>query len=186
MSKKIRVVFYRAKTGDGHWLDNAINTWTWLISAKNRKVGPYSHVEIWTPDDRVFMMDGYRPVGEMWTSTMRGENNGTVSRPANTVIENAERWDYCEIELSEGDYECLIEEMKRNVKENKGYSKRDLWRFFLPFHRNDKSRDICSEFVNDNLYVIGVVNAMDIPSPRRLAWKLKQAGYEIKPLKEIE
>ena len=195
MSKRIRVIFYKAKWGDKHWLDNAINTWTWLISAKNRKVGPYSHVEIWTPDeDGDFKHPPEHPragsayfagfVGTMWTSTMRGKDNGTVKRPACDVIKNAKRWDYFEIEVSDRQYEHLISCMKIEVDNNMGYAKKDLWKFILgDRHNPDDSRNICSEFVNNMLYFINVfISGFGIVSPRRLAYKLIQAGYTAQPL----
>lgn len=192
---KIRVIFYKARWGDKHWLDNAISTWTWLISAKNRKVGPYSHVEIWTPQSTgLFKRSNgseynghsrkirYKPVGTCWTSTMRGKDNGTVKRPASEVIQNPKRWDCCEIEVTDGTFSELSYWMGDEVDNNMGYSKRDILKFLSPIHFPDDTRNICSEFVNDALAGCDIIKGMGIVSPRRLAYKLIQAEYTINPM----
>jgi len=196
MSKRIRVIFYKAKFGDGHWIDNLISSWTWLISSKNKKVGPYSHVEIWTPQSTGLFKrsdgseyDGqsrtiqYKTVGTCWTSTTRGENNGTVSRPANKVISNRERWSFCEIEIKEVDYARMLRWMEREVRANNGYSKRDLLKFFGLGFFADNLKNICSEFSLNALHQALVLREKGVVSPRRLAWKLQKAGYQIKELK---
>ena len=193
---KIKIIFYKPRFGDGHWLDNAISLWTWLISAKNRKVGPYSHVEIWTPDftglfrrsgGTVYLADTrevcYKRVGKCWTSTMRGKDNGTVKRPAREVIQNPKRWDVCEVEVTGEQYTHLLSCMKIEVDSNIGYAKKDLLKFIVGvWHDPDESRNICSEFVNNMLYFTNVLTDHCIVSPRRLAYKLIQSGYEIKPM----
>jgi hypothetical protein len=186
---KIRVIFYKAKWGDGNLMDNLINTWTWLISSKNRTVGPYSHVEIWTAnEDGVFevICMGVPPYwrGDCWTSTMRGKVNGTVKRAASEVIKNVDRWDYCEVEIAdEYDYKNLIMWMDLEVLANRGYSKRDIFKFISPIHFPDDERNICSEFCFKACSIAKILKGWGIVSPRRLAWKLVQAGYKIKQLK---
>jgi hypothetical protein len=190
-NKKIRVIFYKAKWGDKHWLDNAISIWTGLISAKNRKVGPYSHVEIQTANgagDFWYINNSFTPIanhasGTCWTSTMRGKDNGTVKRPADTVINNRARWDYCEIEMDDAWYEKVIAWMTIEVDMNHGYSKRDLLKFFGLGFLADHQKNICSEFCNNAInkrYIMP--GESEVVSPRRLAWKLQKAGYQIKPL----
>jgi hypothetical protein len=189
MAKKIIVIFYRAVWGDKHWLDNAISIWTGLISSKNRKVGPYSHVEIWTPYgapnscyDSTFELRGNFYNGDCWTSTMRGEDNGTVKRPAYTVIKNAGRWDYCDIEMNDKDYLRMTVWMQLEVMKNKGYSKRDLLKFFGIGFFADKTKNICSEFCNNAIQQAWGLDDDEVVSPRRLAWKLVKAGYQIRSL----
>lgn len=196
---KMRIIFYKAKWGDGSFIDNAINTWTWLISAKNREVGDYAHVEVWTANEdgnyekqaNAYYQGGQwnycipnnAHMGTCWTSTMQGEDNGTVKRPASEVLKHPDRWDVCEVEVPAGyKYECGMNWMKAAVINNKGYSKWDIIRFISPIHFPDNDRNICSEFVNNALYYMGVWDKWGIVSPRRLAYKLKQAGYKIEPL----
>ncbi len=52
---KLRVLFYKAKW-DGHLLDDLISSWTWLF---NMGTGPYSHAEIWIPDENSYDDDGF-------------------------------------------------------------------------------------------------------------------------------
>lgn len=183
---KIRILFYKAKRGDGHWIDNAIDIWTWLISPKNRTVGPYGHVETGHPTTEPSEFEqslvDLENDGYMSTSTMRGINNGSVMRPTKTVIENIDRWDVCEIEIEELDYRAMMQYLINEVHQNKGYSKRDILKFFGLGIFADKTRNICSEIVNNALYFAGVLDEMGVVSPRRLAYLLKQKGCEIKPL----
>jgi hypothetical protein len=186
IKKRIRVIFYRAKWGDKHWLDNAISIWTGLISSKNRKVGPYSHVEIWTPSTSSDFInegcDGRDYLGMSFTSTMRGKDNGTVSRPAYTVINNPARWDYADIELSDEQYQRVLLWMVFQVTTNTGYSKRDLLKFFGIGFFADKTKNICSEFCNNAIQQAWGLDDDEVVSPRRLAWKLQKAGYQIRSL----
>ena len=178
----IRCLFYKAKRGDGHWLDNGINGWTWLISAKNRTVGPYSHVEIGHPTsticDRLNLSDN----GYMTTSTMRGDRNGSVVRPTIDVIQNIDRWDVCEIELEDADYMMMMDYLENEVLQNKGYSKRDCGKFFGLGFLADPKRNICSEISNNALYFADVLDEMGVVSPRRLAYLLEQAFPTPSPL----
>jgi hypothetical protein len=185
---KIRIIFYKAKWGDGSFIDNAINIWTWLISAKNREVGDYAHVEVHEADERgVFigidhLLKTETVYGTCWTSTMRGEDNGTVKRDAHTVLKHPDRWSYCEVEVSEAEMAIGLAYMTKEVCNNKGYSFKDTGKFFGLGILADKSRNICSEFCNNFAVKARILTGWGVISPRRLAYKLKQAGYEIKPL----
>jgi hypothetical protein len=117
---------------------------------------------------------------------MRGKDNGTVKRPASEVIQNPKRWDYAEIEVTHDDYDRMVLWMKIEVDFNSGYSMRDLFKFFGLGILADKKKNICSEFSNNAIHQAFGIDDDEVVSPRRLAWKLVQAGYVIKPLKEIE
>jgi len=176
---RLRVLFYKSKWGDGHWIDNIISLWT---------RSEYSHVEMWLPDDMGFFFrvasqcvdladTGHR--GTCWTSTMRGDDNGTVSRDASGVIKDSKRWEYIEVEITgEDETNYLMNYMQRKVAHNKGYSKWDLMKFVSPVHFPDNDRQICSEFCNDALVLGGVVDGLGIVSPGQLFKKLTEKGYK--------
>ncbi|KKK50812.1 hypothetical protein LCGC14_3121300, partial [marine sediment metagenome] len=111
----------------------------WLF---NPWTPPYSHQETGAKVDGVEWL---------WTSTMRGEDNGTVSRPASTVFKYPKRWEYIEFEVTDESFEAAKAWADERVKNNKGYSKRDLLRFAMPLWMlkklkiADPDREICSE-----------------------------------------
>jgi hypothetical protein len=108
---------------------------------------------------------------------MRGDNNGTVKRPAGEIYHNMARWDIYETEVTDGEYETLIGWMDLEVKNNKGYGMFDFAKFFgLGWLISDKLRNICSEFCNNALWRIGELAKFGVVSPRRLAYLIKQAG----------
>ena len=227
---KIRFLFYRAKfewrnfikTRRIHLVDDAISWWTWF---GNIGTGPYSHVEIWTPAERGMFIthplkasklnkiEVYTKIhGTCWTSTMRGDNNGTVKRPASEVLKNPKRWDYVEIDIPEDDYSRLIYWMQLEVENNKGYGKRDLLKFFGLGMFADKLRNICSEFTH-NAAIVAMLRPFvyliftrtnlphdfytwpipaqvahlslffEVVSPRRFSRMLVKHGYKIQRLK---
>ncbi len=162
--KKIRFVFYKAKFEwrnvfikgrKIHLVDDLVALGTWL---PNLFTPRYSHVETWIADlagdfetvdyggflERVF-------VGTCYTSTMRGDANGTVSRPASEVFTHPERWEYLEFEVTDESFKTALLWAQLRVLRNKGYSKRDLLRFAMPLwmlkklHLDDPDREICSE-----------------------------------------
>ena len=100
---------YKAKWDDGHWIDDAIaihgRIFNWRFNWKTGKfefLPWYSHCEIWVPqfnearpgiqyEEQWFTgSDVYSGpnnyLGTCYTSTMRGDHNGTVSRPASEVL----------------------------------------------------------------------------------------------------
>lgn len=178
--KYIRVLFYvTPKFKWKYWVN-------WLISI--RTLSWYSHCEIWTPDenDRFTMAGNNRPMdywGTCWTSTMRGEDNGTVKRPANEVLDHPENWDYIEIELEDHKYDNLITLMQIEVEGNEGYSKWDLLKFISPIHFPDNDRNICSEFVDYMLFQVDIFRKYGIVSPGKVAKKLIRLGCKVGSLK---
>ncbi len=166
MSKMIRFVFYEAKF---EWrnvfikgrkirlVDDGISLWTGLF---NWRTPGYSHMSVWISDNFCEVeigfsccapIDTYCYYGTCYTSTMRGDDNGTVSRPASTVFTHPERWEYIEFEVTDESFEAAKTWADERVKNNKGYSKRDLLRFAMPLWMlkglkiADPAREICSE-----------------------------------------
>ena len=162
--KKIRFVFYIAKFDlinvlyrkrKPHFIDDGIAFWTGLF---NWFTPRYSHWEGWIQDENGLFRDYYYVagitdefLGTCYTSTMRGDNNGTVSRPASEVFIHPERWHYQEFEVTDDSFEEAKAWADERVRLNRGYSKRDILRFFMPLwllkklKLDDPVREICSE-----------------------------------------
>ncbi len=167
--KRIRFVFYVAKF---EWrnlfikgrkirvVDDGISLWTGLF---NWWTPGYSHWSGWIQGEDgkwIYLIETvslgiptghYVFLGTCYTSTMRGDDNGTVSRPASTVFTHPERWEYIEFEVTDESFEEAKAWADERVKNNKGYSKRDLLRFAMPLWMlkglkiADPDREICSE-----------------------------------------
>lgn len=167
---KIRVLFYRAER-DGHWIDDAISLWTKLW---NWRTSPYSHCEVWWPD-----WDGDFTKGHCFTSTMRGNDNGTVIRPASSVLTHPDRWDYIEMMMDDLKFTEAKNAARLASIANKGYDKLCLLGFFLPWRLRNEKKNICSEAVQKFLKWGGVFPEYKVWSPRRLSAKLINMGYEI-------
>lgn len=193
---KIRVLFYRARIGDKHALDDAISLWTWPW---NIGTGPYSHVELWVPDKNG---DFYRhaydhlrtsgkqrytagPYGDCYTSTMRGDAKGVVKRPPSEILKNPGRWDYCEIEIRPSLYEGGINYLMARIGKKIKYAFKTIASYFLPIRLHEEDADVCSELIYDVLVIWAIFSAKNkCPSPRRLSRWLTKKGYKINPLKE--
>lgn len=168
--KTFRVLSYRAER-DGHCLDDGISLWTKLF---NWKTPPYSHAEIWLLDE-----------DKCFTSTMRGEWNGTVIRPASEVLTHPERWDYFEIQVEVAVYNAAVQKARLAAEANKGYDKPALLSFFFPIRFGSKGKDICSEVTERFLVWCDVFDKETKPSPRRLARNLMRLGYRPIHLKAV-
>ncbi len=180
MKLKLRVLFYKAKW-DGHLLDDAISLWTGIF---NWGTGPYSHAEIWIPDDEGEFEVGVGPdrdwyYGTCYTSTMRGDENGVVKRPAAQVLKHPERWDYIEIGVED---DRIINWMDISVENNPGYDIKCIISFFWPWRWHKSSKFICSEFCASALHCAGIGLKGICPSPRRLSRWLVDKGYQIQSL----
>ena len=170
----VRVLFYKAAR-DGKIIDNAISIHTWL---PNPGTGPYSHTEIWWPDE-----DGNYENGECYTSSMRNGGVGTVIRPASEVLTHPERWDFVEIVISrEPVLATAIELAREAVVNNKGYDLLAILSFFLPFRVHSRKKQICTEAVQTFLYNCGIFTRIHVFSPRRISKRLIEMGYRIRPL----
>jgi hypothetical protein len=113
---------------------------------------------------------------------MRGEDNGTVKRPACEVLKNPGRWDYIEVEMEECYHTDMLWYMEMQVSINKGYSIRDILKFVSPIHFPDNKRNICSEFVNNALCVADIFSNAGIISPKAVYKRLITKGYTVKEL----
>jgi len=164
---KARILLYKSAWGDGHLLDNAIGSWTWLWNQKLlRRLTPeqramikaYSHIELWLPDENgLFIAADYHYsitshyAGTCYTSTMRYANgkDGTVKRPASEVLKNPGRLDYIEIDLEDEYMPLQIDYMDQSVAENKGYDKLAILSFFWIKRFHNALQYICSERIQD-------------------------------------
>ena len=189
---KIRVLFYKH---NHPFVNLAIQVWTGLF---NWRTKPYSHCEIWVPDGKGRFGGGfiYDPSfavaygGTCYTSTMRGEYNGTVKRPAGEVLNHPDRWDYFEIEISDFDYKRLLIDMDSDCSVNDGYGVRMLLQFFNPFAKmrvQDARYPVCSGRVQKWLVknIAQFIRAwckQMLWSPRRLSRKLVKLGYKVAAL----
>ena len=190
---KYRYMFYKDKI-DGKWIDNLIAWWTGLFNWGSPRC---AHVEVWkadTDNPQLWNEWGFGWIGsyekqentvimgEMFTSTMRGEDNGTVIRPASKVLKNPERWFYYEVECDDMDFECAWQWALNECANNKGYGKRTILKFFgIPWI--DKQRNICSQACHKFAVLCGnLPEPPKIPSPTRLAQWLEDAGFERKEM----
>ncbi len=191
------------KTRKIHLVDDVINVWTLLInlpvviwqerSWNVKKWGKavwqfikdcYSHVEVWLPGQngnfKIFSHDidteTSSPVfvGTCWTSTMRGNEKGTCSRPASEVLKHPERWEYKEYEIDEYQFSRGKLWMQREVANNKGYGFKNFGTFFgLGKLIYEKWKNICSQFCNNYAVMIDLLPIpFKVVSPRRLSRKL--------------
>lgn len=200
--KHFRVIMYKAKWFDGHKIDNLIDVWTCLVNLPyvtwKAKFNPkeiwkfirmnYAHVEIWEPHNfshkSVRSCDWWN--GYCKTSTMRDEYDGTVKRPARRVLTDVDRWDYAEFEVSPENYLGAAIWSSYQLRNNLGYSKKDICKFF-PVVRHfvsDPDRNICSEFTHNYMVAADIFRKFKVISPRLLAWLIyKQLGKEFKSVK---
>ncbi len=167
-------------------LNRLIAATTWL---PNMDTEPVSHTEVWEPGKNGnFIEITYTPrygdipphdpgiiyLGQCWTSTTRGDANGTVVRPASEVLDHPENWLYTEHEVDYGHFLHARDNATRRVARNKGYSWRDLGRYIMPlwFLKGtglaDNGREICSEHVETWNVDMGVLDEKLLRSPRRL------------------
>jgi len=182
-------IFYKSKLFDGHCIDNIISLGTMPL---NWGTGNYSHVEFWVPDEHGRFIDEEGNVcGFCYTSTMRGENDGTVCQPANTVIGNLDRWDGIKVDVAGALFALARANADIRVANNKGYAKKDLTRFVFPLNVHkflglyDTSREICSEHCETWAIDMDILYNVTLPSPRRLSKRLVDTSLEVKPLKAI-
>ncbi len=168
--KEVRFAFYLAefqwrnifnKDKKLHFYDDAISWWTWLF---NWFTPGYSHVEVWiqslyfpshNPDEAITIFETSdlpgTHFGFCYTSTMRGDENGTVRRAAQDVFIHPNRWHYLEFEVTDESFAEAKAWADERVRKNKGYAMKDIRRFFMPLWLlkklkwDDPDREICSE-----------------------------------------
>lgn len=181
---QIRALHYRADKQDNSKLDDRIAWWGGIW---NPGTEPYSHSEIWWPDDdgKWYAHGASAPnayKGHCFTSTMRGENNGTVIRPASEVLKNPKRWDYTEIEVEDDFANMAIAQTRTAVRNNQGYDKPAILSFFWPWRFGSKYKSICSEVSKRFMMWCNIVDNDKIESPRRWSRTLTRLGYKTKSL----
>lgn len=169
----IRFAQYRAGI-DGKVLDNFISLWTGLFTWDSE---PYSHSEVWWPDEY-----GNFDKGEAFTSTMRGKVNGTVIRPALEVFRHPQRWDYFEIEVEDEFAFMAIAMARMAAKNNQGYDKPAILSFFCPWRFGSEGKDICSEVAKRYAMWCNLVDNDRIESPRKWGRTLTRLGHKAKRL----
>ena len=184
---KVRILYYKSKLRDGHYIDNGISFWTKLFNWRTRN---YSHVELWMPDKM-----GNFYLGTCFTSTMgqiggRKGAGGTCIRPACDILKHPNRWDYQEIECTESQYRALQIACDLMVKFNKGYDMSAIVSFFNPFGRYPCKQDmyICSEAVWVALWKACILVDRKLFSPRRMSRKVAQyifSGCKLGEIKEL-
>ncbi len=175
MSEKVKVreLWY---VNNKKLLNRAIAAATWPA---NIGTEPVSHTSLWEPNengkfDCDWEVTAPGPYGQCWTSTTRGDANGTVVRPAPGVLDHPENWYYTEHETDKFLFNYAKTFADARVNANKGYSWRDLSRFIMPLwlmkglRLADNGREICSEHVAQWMVDMGVLDKITIPSPRRL------------------
>lgn len=168
--KKVRFAFYIAKFDlinvirgkrKPHLIDDGISLWTGLF---NWWTPGYSHSEVWiqslffpshNPDEAITVFEisdlPGTHFGFCYTSTMRGDHNGTVKRAAQDVFTHPERWEYIELEVTDESFEEATAWADYRVKLHMSYALGDLLRFAMPLwllkklHLDDPEREICSE-----------------------------------------
>ena len=164
MKVPVRFLFYLADNRDNQRLDDSISWWTkWF----NPGTPPVSHEEVWWGDSLLFKSFSGNLVGECFTSTLRGENNGTVIRPASEVLTHPERWIYFEVDIDIRIFEEARHNARVAVRNNKGYDKSAIPSFFWFWRFGSKTKDICSEVSKRFGMWIGIFDNDKIESPRR-------------------
>jgi len=199
--KVFRVALYKAKIGDGKFIDDGISVYTSLVNiigllcVFNFKLAweiikrRYSHIEIWwkTTEQEWFDEKGIA-TGMMFTSTMRQDMAGTVVRPAQEVLTHLDRWDCMEIEVDDSDYWDAICWAYRQAKSNKGYNVGTILNFFNPLRTTQRpstdDKNICSVAAQGFCWIAGVFESWIIWSPIKLWWKLYNLGYKTFSLTE--
>jgi len=177
LSTSVRFLFYLADNRDNQRLDDSIAWWTkWF----NRGTPPVSHEEVWIPDNEFGF---HYPIlslytGQCFTSTMRGDVNGTVLRNAATVLTNPERWVYFEVEVSTDLFKLAHILVDDAVVNNKGYDTSAIPSFFWFWRFGSKTKDICSEVCKRFGMWCGVFNNDKIESPRRQYRRFVKMGYK--------
>ena len=185
---KFQVVVYQARFFDGTIIDNGISLHTgfwnglgWFIRYpkeffKTLKLLLYriAHIEIRRLD-----------TGECFTSTMRGDNNGTVIRHEKDVLTDKTRWKAITLEVEDSIFNYAWENAKQEAMNNKGYDKKCIGGFFLPWRLHSIYKNICSEAVQKFLKWCGFFRSYHVWSPLRLVWKILRLDESYK-LEDIQ
>lgn len=228
MNVKVRSLYHTPKgeRGIGKWIVG----WTWVLAAvysvphifKKPPVGSsrwkeyikalcynFSHEEIWiashcgafiAPDEN----NKTKYLGQCFSSTTRGLDDGVRFAPASEVLKHPKRWMYIEWECDQYDFDYAMVRARKRI--GRKYDFRGVSGFVNPLPyigraaakllRMDKAakwcenkmqnpnKDYCSELGNLFKYWCGIWDViLLVVSPRRSAYLLaKKTGREPKPL----
>ena len=196
---RYRLLFHKSEWGDGKIIDNIISVVTYVGEVvksgfRKWKSPDADHVEVWTVNPGLlnaqefsYTDDIYPPkttyFGQMLSSTMRDDWDGTRFTEANGFIKHPERWYYYEFECDEPDFGIAIIWAMNQVANNKGYAKRTLLKF-IGINWHDKKRNICSQVAHKWCVLCeNMKQPPKIVSPRRLAAMCEEMGmtkHEVK------
>lgn len=116
---------------EGNLVDKLIRVWT---------RSKYSHCELLLPDGRMFSSDGW--------------DNGKVRYTSNYNLDN---WDFLTLDIKECELNTLISWCDHKV--NLKYDWLGVFRFIIPFIKQDPERWFCSELICSGLKFIGRINS---------------------------
>ena len=185
---KIRFLVYRASQERWNIVGHAIALWTAILPCNwGRWKYWYSHVEVWFPDEDAGFekcydgIDLLRPAGECFSSTTRGDAEGTRFIPANELLKHPERWDYIECECPRPEFMETVR-VWCQAQEGKPYDFKGLFGFFWPWNIDNKNKWYCSELCAYTACLLRLLPLYERISPRRLAAKLAKKYHEPKRL----
>lgn len=212
MKQKVRFLYHRPEGERG--VGKAIVGLTWLYGLfydwKALKYN-YSHEECWKPDEdgnfsKVITGTGLSMgwttkegatvtavlpyeqtvyLGECFSSTTRGDDNGVRFAPANEVLgKHPERWDYIEVEVDPERFEVGWQEATKLV--GRKYDYLGILGFLNPIPCQDGKKWFCSEVCDWLKYLWRVGDRHKRISPRRSAYLLAKKYGEPKRLKEVQ
>jgi len=150
----------------------------------------YSHEEIWLPNEDGFFNSPWVQEADIkihyydkcFSSTTRGDAEGVRFAPASEVLKHPERWDYVECIVGDDAYEGFKAEADKLV--GKKYDFLGIFGFLNPFPVHSKMKWYCSEICNWAKKLLGITRKKSKRiSPRKSAYKMVKAGYELKSLK---
>ena len=194
--KKIRSLYHNPKgeRGIGKWIVG----WTWVLGLlydwKVLKYN-YSHESLWFPDEdgdfdclnrgdicAELNSKSVRFLGQCFSSTTRGGAKGVRFAPASEVLKHPERWEYIEFEVSDYEYEKLIERAWRRVGLKYDFLAVATG-FISPIAWQDEQRWYCSEICCYLKYGAQVISKLwKRISPRRSAYIMAKKYHEPKPI----
>jgi len=181
---KLRFLFYLAKV-DGKLLDDILSLYSGLFPCNWGSEG-YSHAEIWFPDSggRFVDEEDGSYCGITFSSTMRGDVNGTRFEIASVLLRHPERWDWIEIEVTKEQLELAHRVACEEL--GKKYDLLGILGFVIPGIYNPDDKWYCSEVVAYIAYRIWILNKHHTTiSPRRLSKKINQVKEKQQELRGL-
>lgn len=195
---KIRSLYHTPKgeRGIGKWIVG----WTWFLALfYNWKVLKYnySHEELWFPEkngyfdyekierrhsDNDIEVVGTGYLGQCFSSTTRGDDDGVRFAPASKVLKHPERWEYIEFEVTDFQYKHMLALAESRVG-NKYDFVAITTGFMTPIMFDPKDKDYCSGVCCLVKFVGGILTRIyKRISPRRSAYIMAKKFGEPKPI----